>query len=1183
MSLSWTDKQRAVIDARDRDILVSAAAGSGKTSVLTERIFDRVMDGHRPVHVDEMLIVTYTEAAARQMKAKIRDRLTRALESEEWSEAQEAHLREQLIRLPQASISTIHGFCLEVIRSWFHVIDLEPDFRICADEGERAMLTQEVLDDLLEQEYAQGRPEFLELAQTYGGKRDDKALEEWILAVHQTALSFPDPARWLAESTRLYDAEGEGARDREALTFAYVQTMARELKERTQVTIADALLPHGPYPYEESLRNDLAFFEAVRECGNLEQIRGLAAGRVWPKLGSVTKDDAVDEATKKACQNRRQSVKKDWSQLVSRFIDPPDEVLAQRLALARRQGRELVRLILRFDAMFTAKKRMRKVIDFSDMEHLALQILQTRDEQGRDYIAAQYREHFAEVMVDEYQDSNELQEAILTAVSGGDIYNLFMVGDVKQSIYRFRNARPEMFIKKQNTFDSYEEQEDSDQICIFLSQNFRSSRTIIDCVNAVFTRLMDAAVGGITYDEDAALHEGETALQGTPQRVETIVLPFTAGEDHAAREAALVAERIRLLLSEEQVTDPETGQPRPARYSDIAILSRSLSNWADDFYEAMTGEGIPLFMTRKEGYFGTQEVRLMVETLKLIGNARQDLPLAAVMTSCIGRFNDDEMARIRAAGKQYTYFHEAAAAYREGGPAGVLRDKLDAFMTMIEGFRAEAAYLPVHRLLTHIMEATGVLRYYEAMPGGGQRRANLDLLADKARAYADTGYRGLPRFLEYIDQIDKQQIDTGEAEILDEHADVVRMTTIHQSKGMEYPIVILVGMGRGFNLGDRSGKVLLHPELGLGLEAYDIDTHEKSATTVRDIVRRRIAGDELGEEMRVLYVAMTRARERLIMTGSVKGVQEEGDLFAKYGYAADTGERMLPLDRRMSAGCFYDWVLPVTLAAHAAGDPCAQLIFGDVGDAEENGRGHNAQAFWERADAARADGDLTRRLREEMAYRYPFEATRGIVQKVSVSELKRGDEEETVYIPDLAPRCARTEERIDPARMGTAMHTALKHLDLARDWDEQALNEALAALAAQGYFEPEEAAQMERAQLLAFLRSDLCARMAAAAGRGTLYQEQPFVLGADSQEVDPDYPAGETVLVQGIIDAYFEEDGQIVLIDYKSDRKVDDAELKRRYKEQLAWYARALTRITGLPVAEKIIYSLSLQRAIVVE
>lgn len=1185
MSLSWTNQQRAVIDARDRDILVSAAAGAGKTTVLTERIFERVTDREHPVHIDEMLIVTYTEAAARQMKTKIRERLTEAAQSKDIDEAHRDYLREQLIRLPQAPISTIHGFCLDVIRNWFHVIDLEPDFRICADEGERTMLAHEVLDELLEEEYHEARDDFMELAEAYAGKRDDKALEDWILSVHQTALSFPDPIRWLRESMRLYDSDGEGAAEREEMILLYVREMARELKERIQMTLADCLRPGGPYVYEDALQEDLAFFASVADCDDPVRIRERAQGHVWPRLTPVSKDDAVDEDLKKACQRRRNSVKEEWDQLVSRFIEPTREMLAGRLALAGRQGRELVRLVMRFDAMFTEKKRQKKVLDFGDMEHLALEILQTRDEQGKDHVAAYYREHFAEVMVDEYQDSNFLQDAILTSVSGGDRHNLFMVGDVKQSIYRFRNARPEMFIKKQNDFDSYEESRDNEQVCIFLSQNFRSDGRIIDFVNQVFVRLMDRAVGGISYDEDAALHEGADLPQGPEREIETWVVPRIPGTDHAAREAALVAQRIRTLLADQLVTDRETGQLRPARYSDIAILSRSLSNWAESFYEAITAEGIPLLMARKEGYYQTQEVSLMIEMLKLIGNVRQDLPLAAVMTSCIGGFTDDELARIRLAGRQYEHFYEAVEAYR--APDDALQDKIENFLAMIDNYCREAAYLPVHRLLARIMEETGALRYYEAMPGGVQRRANLDLLIDKARSYAETGYRGLPRFLEYIEQIDSREIDVGEADLLNENADVVRMTTIHRSKGLEYPIVILVGMGQGFNRGDRSGKVLLHPELGLGLEAYHTETHEKSSTTVRDIIRRRITGDELGEEMRVLYVAMTRARERLIMTGSVQSVETEQDMLVRYSYAAAGAEQILPLDKRMGAGCFYDWVLPIVISIRAGGDETVRLFFADADEAQDAGAGDPYRDFWAREDARQVEGALLQTLKEQMDYRYPFESTRGIPRKVSVSDIKRAQREKEEeqdtggkYIPDDIPKCAQREDKIDPARMGTVVHAALKALDFTRSWDETALDAVLDELAAKGYFTPEEAGQIDREELTAFLQSDLCARMAAASKEGRLWEERPFVIGVDAQEVDEGYPAGETVLVQGIIDAYFEEDGQIVLVDYKTDHRVDDRELTDRYEKQLAWYAQALERLTGMTVGEQIIYSLTLQHEI---
>ncbi len=1200
--INWTKDQRAVIGLRGHDMLISAAAGSGKTAVLTERIVSRLFDQTEPVHIDEMLVMTYTESAAQEMKQRIRARLAEVAAGENELLARKA--REELIRLPQAQISTIHGFCSSVIRNWFNIIDLEPDFRVLADEGESMMLRNECLEAMLEQEYAEKSPAFIELVQAYGSGRDDRDLMELIRSLHAVAMSFPRPAEWLEESLKYYEIkEGESfdASELAGLIVRQTALTAKEIAGRCETLLHQCLKPGGPYMYEEVIEQEKAFFEDLSVTESWAQMSRMCREFEWGRLPRAKGED-IEPAQKDLCQDERNAIKEQFAkQIVKPFYSFTEEEIKKWLQSAYRQGRELVRLTLLFDAAFTALKRARKVIDFSDMEHLALEILQTKNENGQAVIAMEYRRHFAEVMVDEYQDSNYLQDEILAAVSGGkERHNLFMVGDVKQSIYRFRNARPDLFVRKQRAFELYEPESASllKRTCILLRQNFRSVPQVLDFVNSLFFRLMGEDIGDIAYDDSAALYQGRTipeeALSGS---CEVWVVPDD--KERVRMEAHFVAQRMKAMLDHESVTDKGSGNMRPVRFGDMVILSRSLSNWAEEFYEALTDEGIPVMMPRKSGYFQTLEVGTLLDFLRLIGNEKQDLPLCAVMTSCIGRFTDQEMAAIRAADKKLHYFHEAVHAYLDHPSEEKLGAKVKSFMEMVNSFRIRAPFMPVDRLLTQMMDETGYRHYMEAMPGGVQRRANLMMLIDKARSYARTGYRGLTGFLDYIELMDQNNVDYGEAGLFDEQADVVRMTTIHKSKGLEYPIVFLVGMGRGFNQRDLNSKVLVHPEVGLGLFAWDVNSREKAGTPVRELVRSKLVLDDAGEEMRVLYVACTRAREKLIMTGALRDVCTKEDLCARYH--TQEYEGLLPLHTRLQANCYYDWIIPALSGPDGAGskEPAVLSMADQMALDALKAKDDAMQDRPEQADP-QPDRDLTAVIDRHMAYCYPYEEAARVPQKVTVSELKRRQAEQflkeigeelydepdmdrglqSVRIRTPKPRLMQGDESMTPAERGTIHHRLLQLLNLSENWDQEKLKKTVDQYCQQGYFDQNEAGVIRTDQILRFLDSDLCRRMSTADQAGLLKREQPFVIGVDASQIDSSWPEGETVLVQGMVDAFFEEKGGLIVVDYKTDKVRNTDELTARYKEQMKWYARALEQLTGKKVTECYLVSLELGQAV---
>ena len=1217
MATMWTAEQQKVIDLRNRNILVSAAAGSGKTAVLVERIIQRITDEREPVDVDRMLIVTYTEAAASEMK----ERIAAAIEKQLEQRPGDARLEQQAALIYTAPITTIHSFCLSVIRDHFHVIGIDPGFRI-VEEGELKLLKQDVLDELLEECYEKGDEEFLEFTEKFGRGKNDRRIEELILKLYEFSCSYPCPGKWLDSCVMAYKLE-------DMLSSGFVKNAELRVRRRGKDIggILDRALkiceePDGPYMYADMIESDRKYLDKIIKAEDFEAMYDAVNGFAWKRL-STKRDETVSPEKKEEVKKLRKQAKKLVEGLQAAYFYAPWQVWAEDMRDASGSMATLSGLVKQFSKLLGEKKRSRNMIDFNDMEHFALSIL-TEEKDGHtapSRVAEEYQERFEEVMIDEYQDSNLVQEAILTSVSRMEKgqNNIFMVGDVKQSIYRFRLSRPELFMEKYDTYTL----EDSACQRVDLHKNFRSRPEVLDSANYLFEQIMQRGFGGIEYDENAALYPGadfpekpEDTDSGFSYRTELLLMDkkeaavrtAEGGGDAKKAEARMIARRIRELTDSGMVYDRAEGACRRVRYRDIVILTRSIKGWAESFSSVLAEEGIPAYSVSREGYFETYEVSVLMDYLRILDNARQDLPLAAVLTSPFGGLDVQELARIRLAFPELP-FYEAYVRYAETEDLpeeeGKTREKLESFYGQIAYFRRKVPYTPIHELLAEIIDRTGYGTYISAMPGGAQRQANVEMLVEKAAAFEGTSYKGLFNFIRYIEQLRKYDVDYGEAGILDEQADTVRIMSIHKSKGLEFPIVFAAGMGKAFNMQDVRGSVILHPELGAGLDVVDLEQRTKAPTFLKKMIQEEAALESLAEEMRVLYVAVTRAKEKMILTGvcDVSENLEERIREAENGEnrAEEEGRPgQMELYRLEEAKTCLDWIIPAVFSGkdgRIRRDCPVEVRLFTAEDLQcEKEAEHTADVLardtLEHWDCTRRHApEYAERLKSQMEYVYPWEAEGQMKLKFTVSELKKrtslqeeaGEEmyQEPEVVP-LIPRFLTEEETLTGASRGSAYHKLLELLDFTENYDDGLLAQVIRENKAAGKLTGEMADCIRTGDILHFLNCESGRRMARAAAQGKLYREQPFVLGVPSEEIYPEDRSGETILVQGIIDVYFEEPDGLVVLDYKTDQVRTADELKEKYHAQLDYYAQALEQLTEKPVKEKIIYSFTLRKEIAV-
>ena len=917
--MKWTEKQQQVIDTRNRNLLVSAAAGSGKTAVLVERIIQMISGGEHPLDLDQLLVMTFTNAAA----AEMRERIAAAIEKKLMEQPENRHLQVQAALVPHAQITTIDSFCLNLIRNHFNKLDIDPGFRI-GDEGELLLLRTDVMEELLEGYYQKDDPEFEQFVETYATGRTDAGIEDYIMQVYRFAQSNPFPDQWIKKCREEIRETRDGSLE-ETSWMRFLMKDARqqltELEEQLRSAYAVCLEADGPQVYQNVLMEECEMLRGLKESSDYRELNKRLVAASFGRLPASRSKD-VDTAKKQQVTDCRDRVKKVVADLKGLYGAQTEEEAAADLLGTSPVVLKLLELTEEFDRRFQESKREKNIVDFNDLEHYALEILICSEqdvEEGsapagetddgiRNGIlytetADQLSRQYAEILVDEYQDSNYVQEALIQSLSGERFGrpNVFMVGDVKQSIYKFRLARPELFMEK---YASYTDEDSSSQK-IELHQNFRSRKSVLDSVNHVFYRVMTKNLGNVEYSEDAALHPGavfaECPDHETGGKTELLLADTgkaVTGEadeelaEYTSREieAKMIASRAR------ELTDPVHGQwiwdkekecYRPAEYGDMVILLRSISGWTESFINVLTQEGIPAYAETGSGYFDTVEVETILSMLAVIDNPMQDIPLAAVLRSPIGGVTDEELAWMMAEEKKSTRKGQDRGIYQAfrrkleeiedivGAENKQLLEKLKHFNQLLQNLRFASSYLPIHELLFLVYEKTGYYDYAASMPAGETRKANLDMLVEKASAYEKTSYKGLFQFIRYIHKLKKYEMDFGEAQESGKQENRVRIMSIHKSKGLEFPIVFLAGMGKRFNKQDVRGRLLIDMDLGIGTDHLDLEQRTQNSTLKKNVMKRKMDLDNLGEELRVLYVAMTRAKEKLIMTGTDRSLAKK--------------------------------------------------------------------------------------------------------------------------------------------------------------------------------------------------------------------------------------------------------------------------------------------------------------------
>lgn len=1216
----WTDEQWQAIVADGCDILVAAAAGSGKTAVLVERIIQKITAEEDPVDVDRLLVVTFTNASASEMKTRIAEAIERELDKQPNS----LRLRRQLSLLNRASISTIHSFCLDVIRKYYYFIDIDPVFRV-ADDTEAELLKEEVMEELLEEEYGKINNEpFFDVVDRYTGDRSDAELQEMILAIHEFSRAHPEPYEWLDRLVAMYDVD-ENTRLEEVPYISWLKRYVKMELAAAKRLISRALqlanLPRGPLPRAENYRDDLqqiARLETLLDR-SWDELYEAFRSLTFSRLKSCRGDDYDPQLLEEANLLRDQAKKK--------LESLRDNVFSLRPATWLRHMREMkpivetiVRLVKRFTEMYQARKREKGIVDFSDLEHYCLQILRHPDSADGQWLpsdaALDYRAQFVEVLVDEYQDTNMVQEAILQLVAKGG--NLFMVGDVKQSIYRFRLAEPLLFLSKYKRFTA---DGAHSGMKIDLSRNFRSRAEVLHGTNFIFKQIMGETVGEIEYDEAAELKYGAVDYPDNAQAAPELILIDRNGEGEeesgeldanelaaAQLEARMMAKKIKEIVSEPlHIYDRKAKRMRRAMYRDIVILLRSMSA-APQIMEEFRAQGIPVYADLSSGYFQATEISVMLSLLNVIDNPYQDIPLASVLRSPIVGLNENELALIRIHEKKGT-FYEAMASFlnkaADNEEEEMLQQKLRLFSEQLKQWRTMARQRSLADVIWQLYRDTHFYDFVGGLPGGKQRQANLRALYDRARQYEATSFRGLFRFLRFIERLQERGDDLGAARALGEQEDVVRIMTIHSSKGLEFPIVFVAGLARSFNKRDLYGSYLLDKELGFAARFVDPKLRISYPTLPQIAIKQKKQLDFLAEEMRILYVALTRAKEKLYLIGAVKDAQKE---IEKWKSTATEESWLLPDDVRAAARCYLDWIGRALIrhrdGHHLSGLPhvCEEIASHPsvwritMIPAKEL---HDADQEAERLDEQTAaalmrgecvpTGECEEVVQRLLSWKYAYEKETIVRAKQTVSELKRhreifGENADRMLLHSFsAPLFERPmfmrEKTLTPAEKGTALHIVMRHVDFTAPITEETVREQIAKLVQMELLTHEQAEAVDVSSIVAFFDTEIGKRLCAAS---EIQREVPFSLALPAQEVYGDGVGEERkILVQGVIDCLFADENGLVLIDFKTDaitnrfaggwREAKQVMLSR-YKTQMQLYRRAVEQIWKMNVDECYLY-----------
>ena len=1177
MGIQLTKSQQAVVEDRGGRVLVSAAAGSGKTRVLVERLFRRVL-GEEQADLDDFLIITYTRAAAAELRERIAQELGRRMAEDPG----DRHLQRQLLLVYQTDIKTIDSFCTALLRENVHLLDLgeqgglTADFRVL-DEGEAELLRQRVLPRVLESFYTSMTPGQTQLADCFGFGRDDRGLEELVLELHSKVQSHAYPHRWLEEQRQSWASLPEDGGETE-FGRALLTRLARKARHWSDLLTraGEELRSDGALEkaYGPAFASGTAQLEALAEAA--ETGWDAAAGRLpdFPRLSPARKCE--DPALKEKMQTLWNRCKKESAAFCA-ILETTGAETGEDLRRSAPAMEALLALCVDFSAAYQQEKLRRNVTDFSDQEHYAVRLLLGED--GRPTpLAVVMSERYLEVMVDEYQDTNQVQNCIFDALARGG-RSLFTVGDVKQSIYRFRLADPTIFLEQYRRYPDAAEAEEGEPRRILLSQNFRSRKEVLDAANFVFSAIMSREMGEVEYGEAERLYFGAAYLPPREDCLTEFHLLLPPQDDGEAEkvpaallEARMAADRIASLLSEGfPVTDEDSGELRPCRAEDIVILMRSPGPRLRHYARALTERGIPCATQENEDFFSAMEVAVMCSLLEILDNPRQDVPLIAVLRSPLAGFSPDRLALIRGRHPEGD-FYEALAAFGEEDCAE--------FLTRLADLRSLARDMSVHRLIWRIYNQWNVLGVFGAMSGGGRRRENLVALYEHAKSFESAGYKGLFSFVTHL----RRLLESGEQPVTATGASSggVQIMSIHKSKGLEFPIVLLTDLGKRFNRADLQTPVLVHPRLGLGPLYIDLDRRIRYPTIAREAVSGLVSRESRSEEMRVLYVGMTRAKEKLILTAAMpaagRRMKELGALSALPVPAetVDGGRSMaewilLPLLRRWEAAPLRDLAGQEAEDFSLTEDALWQVFL------HKDTPGICLPAGTEAGGNSAADAPALPVNREALDFVYPYAAACNAPTKITATQLKGREKDREIVQETIqpyvrrdfsAPRFLSGRRPLTGAERGTAMHLVMQHLPLKEDTDVGAVVEDLAA---RRFLTREQAEAVDQAAVRRFLASPLASELRKA---DRVEREFRFSLLMPGEKYFPELDGGEEVLLQGVVDLFAVRDGGVTVVDFKTDYVTEDTlpEKIAHYRPQLEAYSAALERILELPVKHRILY-----------
>lgn len=1206
--VKWTNEQLQAIQEKNSNILVAAAAGSGKTAVLVERIIHRIID--EQMDIDKILVVTFTNAAASEMRERILEAIYKKLEEN----TENVHLQRQIILLNKASICTTHSFCLDVIHNHFYEIDLPSNFKI-ADTAEIDLLKQEALDDLFEQKYTENDKDFIELLENYTNYRGDEALQELVLKIYKFIQSSPFPIKWLQEKLELLKIE-----DKDISQTIWGNLIIQKVEDDIQESIMQL----------ETIKSKMALYPEMTKfyqkiCEDLIILKDLQNYNSWDELyikllnfnfSNWPVDKKVTNDLKEDSKEIRNKVKKHIKEKTAKLLSCSQEQAVKDLRIITPILEKLANLVTEFTKNFAEKKKEKNCIDFNDIEHFALKILLDENNNPTE-VAKKYKEKFEEIAIDEYQDSNLVQEAILTSISKGN--NIFMVGDVKQSIYKFRQARPELFLQKYDEYKNKEEKTQEANLKIQLFRNFRSRQNILNITNLVFESIMSKELGDINYNENEYLNYG--ANYPEPEEIKNYagiaeldiidlkedesITAFEGEEDEEEQErveddvleAKFVANKIQELLnSDYMVFDKKLGY-RKIRPKDIVILLRATSNLSPIYEKELSDLELPVFSDTSGTYLDTVEIQTILSVLKIIDNPLQDIPLVVVLRSSICNFTDNDLITIRLTDRNCN-FYEALIKTRLICD-GDLKNKIESFLEKLEKWKSISQYMPLDEFIWQIYLDTGYYQYVGLLPNGAMRQANLKTLFEKAKQYEKASFKGLFNFIQFIDKLKKQNGDLASAKLIGENEDVIRIMSIHKSKGLEFPVVFLCNSHKKFNMQDLNDNILLHQDIGFGPTIMDTTRKIKYSSIAKDAIKLKMKQETLSEEQRILYVALTRAKEKLYITGRSKDftkyVQDKNKVIEMYE------SENIKLDAKLmkKANSYLDWIMYVylfnqgrTITLKGESYKLSDIITLNVSNKKDLLKALAKEEVVEQIDLKEKIEQILKNksdeenkkseqaLEELLEWKYDYivdttlptksSVTKIKQEKIKLEEILKGIESEEVeYKKSYTPKFMQEDKKISNAEKGTLVHLCIQRLDERKDYELKDIQNMILNLVEKEIITKNEADAIDVNLIYQYTKSQLFEELRQAK---EVHKEQPFYINIPAKDVVSEAEnSKKNILVQGIIDLYYiDENDNLILIDFKTDYISNEPNAKEKildkYKVQLEIYKTALEQALGRKV-----------------